>query len=114
MVQTQVVITYKLCYDVATSVTTLGVMMPEIGIRQLKNDTSEILRSVREQGAEYVITYRGQPVAVLRPVEQPAQDADEILALASSVLADLDDDVLVAVEAAMRRRPDFFGERTEP
>lgn len=88
--------------------------MPEIGIRRLKNDASEILRSVREEGAEYVITYRGEPVAVLRPVERPAQDANEILALASSVLSDLDADGLAAVEAAMRRRTDFFGEHTKP
>ena len=87
--------------------------MPEIGIRQLKNETSEILRAVREDGAEYVITYRGQPVAVLRPVERPAQDADAILNLAVEVLAGLDEDDLAEVQAAMRRRPDFFAGRTE-
>ena len=88
--------------------------MPEIGIRQLKNETSEILRAVREDKAEYVITYRGQPVAVLRPVEQPIQDADTILDLAASVLTDLNEDELGEVQAAMHRRPDFFSERTEP
>lgn len=88
--------------------------MPEIGIRRLKNETSEILRSVREEGAEYVITYRGQPVAVLRPVEQSSQDADAILDLAAEVLAGLEEDDLAEVEAAMHRRPDFFAGRTEP
>jgi prevent-host-death family protein len=88
--------------------------MPEIGIRQLKNETSEILRAVREEGTEYVITYRGQPVAVLRPVEQPVQDADAILELAASVLADLNEDELAEIQAAMHRRFDFFDERTEP
>lgn len=88
--------------------------MPEIGIRQLKNETSEILRAVREEGAEYVITYRGQPVAVLRPVEQPTLDANAILALATSVLDGLNEEEVAEVEAAIRRRPHFFGERTEP
>lgn len=85
--------------------------MPEIGIRQLKNEASEILRAVREKGTEYVITYRGQPVAVLRPVPAPAQGADAILALASSVLAGLDEADLAEVETAMRRRSNFFDEK---
>jgi len=41
--------------------------MPKtIGIRELKNQTSRIMRAVREDGAEYVITLHGEPVAVLR------------------------------------------------
>lgn len=39
-----------------------------IGIRELKNQTSRIVRAVREEMAEYVITVRGEPVAVLRPL----------------------------------------------
>ena len=39
--------------------------MPRVGVRDLKNRASEILRSVREDGAEYVITYQGRPTAVL-------------------------------------------------
>ena len=85
--------------------------MPEIGIRQLKNETSEILRAVREDKAEYVITYRGQPVAVLRPVETPAEDADTILALAAGVFDGLTENELAEVEAAIRRRPSFFAGR---
>ncbi|HFQ93737.1 MAG TPA: type II toxin-antitoxin system Phd/YefM family antitoxin [Anaerolineae bacterium] len=42
-------------------------MSQEIGIRELKNQTSRIVRRVREEAAEYVITHHGQPVAVLRP-----------------------------------------------
>ena len=38
-----------------------------IGVRELKNQTSRIVRTVREQLAEYVITLQGKPVAVLRP-----------------------------------------------
>lgn len=42
--------------------------MTKVGIRELKNRTSEIVRKVREERAEYVITYRGQPVARIVPV----------------------------------------------
>ena len=41
--------------------------MPKtIGVRELKNQTSRIVRAVREDGAEYVVTLHGEPVAVLR------------------------------------------------
>jgi prevent-host-death family protein len=42
-------------------------MISEIGIRELKNKASEIVRDVHEQKAEYIVTLRGEPVAVLRP-----------------------------------------------
>lgn len=42
-------------------------MLNTIGIRELKNHASRILRTVREEMAEYVITLQGKPVAVLRP-----------------------------------------------
>jgi prevent-host-death family protein len=44
--------------------------MSEVGVRELKNRTSEILRAVREGRAEYVITYRGRPVARLVPIAE--------------------------------------------
>ncbi len=40
--------------------------METVGIRELKNQASRIVRTVRDQGAEYVITVRGVPVAVMR------------------------------------------------
>ena len=43
--------------------------MPQVGIRELKNDTSEILRAVREEKAEYLVTHRGKPVAVILPLD---------------------------------------------
>ncbi|HQY92892.1 MAG: type II toxin-antitoxin system prevent-host-death family antitoxin [Caldilinea sp.] len=84
--------------------------MPAIGIRQLKNDASEIIRTVREEKVEYIITLRGQPVAILRPIEPVVEDSDAILRLAGEVFADLDDDALAEVEAAIQRRPDFFAD----
>lgn len=42
--------------------------MEEIGVRELKTHASEIVRRVREEQAEYTVTYRGKPVGVLMPV----------------------------------------------
>lgn len=42
-------------------------MAETVGIRELKSQTSRILRTVREEQVEYVVTYQGQPIAVLRP-----------------------------------------------
>ena len=41
--------------------------MKTIGVRQLKNEATQIVRSVKDQHALYVITVNGQPVATLRP-----------------------------------------------
>ncbi len=43
-------------------------MATEIGIRELKNNASKIVRAVREEAAEYIITVNGERVAVLRPL----------------------------------------------
>ena len=43
-------------------------MPTTIGERELKNQTSRVIRAVREEMSEYVVTLRGEPVAVLRPL----------------------------------------------
>ena len=43
-------------------------MPTTIGVRELKNQPSRVIRAVREEMAEYVITVRDEPVAVLRPL----------------------------------------------
>ena len=49
-------------------------MPTTIGVRELKNQTSRVIRAVREEMSEYVVTLRGEPVAVLRPLtEKEAQ-----------------------------------------
>ena len=49
-------------------------MPVNIGVRELKNHASRVIRAVREEMAEYVVTLRGEPVAVLRPLtEEEAQ-----------------------------------------
>ena len=55
--------------------------MPRVGVRELKNETSEVIRCVREERAEYVVTLHGRPVAVILPVDPRLEDAgtDRIL-----------------------------------
>ena len=52
----------------------------EIGIRELKSRTSEVVRAVKEERARYVITQRGKPAALIIPVDAapPEKSADEV------------------------------------
>lgn len=43
-------------------------MYTAIGVRELRDRASRIVRSVREDLEQYVITVRGEPVAVIRPL----------------------------------------------
>lgn len=61
--------------------------MVTIGIRELKQQTSKILRRVREDGETIEITYHGETVARLVPVNPPQPSDEEIAA----VLADLEE-----------------------
>ncbi len=49
--------------------------MPEtVGVRELKNQASRVIRAVSEEMAEYVITLRGEPVAILRPLSEEERE----------------------------------------
>ena len=41
----------------------------EIGIRELKARTSDVVRAVREERARYIVTQRGKPAALIIPVD---------------------------------------------
>lgn len=58
-------------------------MVEKIGVRELKNQASQIVRSVREEMAEYVITLHGKPVAMLRPITNEDEQALRRLELAA-------------------------------
>lgn len=45
-------------------------MPTTVGVRELKNQTLRFIRAVREEMSEYVVTLRGEPVAVLRPLTE--------------------------------------------
>ena len=48
-----------------------GGKRPEtVGVRELENQASRVIRRVSEQRVEYVVTVRGEPVALLRPLTQ--------------------------------------------
>jgi len=61
-------------------------MASKIGVRDLKNRASEIVREVHENEQEYIVTLRGEPVAVLRPLperserERRQDEVDEAMA----------------------------------
>lgn len=65
--------------------------MEKIGIRELKARASEVVRAVKERRARYVITQRGQPVAVLLPVDAvlPQPDPDEVWARLEAIREEL-------------------------
>ncbi len=60
--------------------------MTEVGIRELKTQASDIIRRVRDTNETFVVTYRGQPVARLEPLEDP----EEKRYRAREVLAEMD------------------------
>lgn len=62
--------------------------MPKIGIRELKNQTAEVLRTVREEQAEYVVTHYGKPVAVIVPITQYERQGSKRKLDVSTILND--------------------------
>ena len=60
--------------------------MVTVGVRELKQQISRLLRLVRDEGEMVEITYRGEPVARLVPVNPPAPAPEEM----EAILADLE------------------------
>jgi prevent-host-death family protein len=60
--------------------------MREVGVRELKQHASEVLRRLQEDRETVAITRRGRVIARLVPVEEP----EERHAEASRVWADMD------------------------
>jgi len=61
--------------------------MEVIGIRELKDHATQILRKVREEGAEYQVTYHGKVIARLVPTEPVPLSSIEL----DAAWADLDE-----------------------
>ena len=61
--------------------------MGEIGIRELKQRASEMLRQVREEHESFSVTYRGKVVAKLVPAMDPSADQE----VASAIWPWMDD-----------------------
>jgi len=62
--------------------------MPRVGVRELKNKTSEIIRAVREEKTKYIITYQGRPVGLLLPIDEEAPDEHLLQASKEAVEAE--------------------------
>lgn len=60
--------------------------MSKVGITELRTRTSDIVRRVRLANETFVITYRGQPVAKLEPI----QDSETQLSRDLSILEEMD------------------------
>jgi len=89
--------------------------MRSVGIRELRERTSEIIGWVRDEGAEVQVTYYGRPVARLVPVAaEPAAGASaaeeraaiwaELDQLAAEIGARWPDGVSAAEAVAEQRR----------
>ncbi len=70
--------------------------MEVIGIRELKNNATQILRRVREEGAEYQVAYHGKVIARLVPVAAAHPAENEEL---EAIWTDLDE---LAIEISAR------------
>ncbi|MFH1633652.1 MAG: type II toxin-antitoxin system prevent-host-death family antitoxin [Chloroflexota bacterium] len=61
--------------------------MIAVGIRELKQQTSELIRLVREEGRELQVTYRGDVVALVVPVTRATSPDAEAAWSSLDVLA---------------------------
>ena len=52
--------------------------MKKVGVRELKQRASEIVREVREAGASYEVTHRGRVVARLVPAMESAPEPFDV------------------------------------
>jgi prevent-host-death family protein len=59
--------------------------MALIGVRELREQATEVIRRVREEKAEYVITYQGRPVAMLVPIDEEAVEEAIVRASKQSI-----------------------------
>jgi len=60
--------------------------MSVIGVRELREQTSEVIRRVRQEFAEYVVTYQGRPVAIILPLDAERAEREMVQAGKKAVL----------------------------
>ena len=64
--------------------------MQDIGIRELKARVSQVVHRVMEEGARYVITYHGKPVATISPAIENALESQADVYAARSAWDELE------------------------
>lgn len=82
--------------------------MVTVGVRELKQRASELIRQVREEGQEIQVTYHGEVVALVVPVKTSPQNKgkvawDQLDVLAAEIGARWPSDVS-SVEAVVEGR----------
>ena len=72
-----------------------GPFVKKIGVRDLKSQLNNVVRSVREQQVEYTVTVHGEPVAVLRPYteEDSIQDREAMIDRELAMIDELADEI---------------------
>ena len=63
--------------------------MVTVGIRELKQQASELVRLVRETGNEIQITYHGEVVALLIPVKPVRKNIEDAWAKLDNLAAEI-------------------------
>ncbi len=85
----------------------------EVGVKELKNKTTQIIRNIREKGTEYIITVDKTPVAIIMSlkshslVEKLAKRAEvlkSIESLSKEIAKDWDDKMNAAEAVSEQRR----------
>ncbi len=61
--------------------------MSLIGVRELRERTSEVIRRVREDHVEYVVTYQGRPVAIILPLDAERAESEMVQAGKKAILS---------------------------
>ncbi|MCA9858414.1 MAG: type II toxin-antitoxin system prevent-host-death family antitoxin [Thermomicrobiales bacterium] len=93
--------------------------MSSVGVRELKEHASEIVRRVREDGETIDITYRGEIVATIVPKERPSQqELDEFWKrqkrLIRDIAAHLGDEPIDVVALLEEERREFTPDEMLP
>jgi prevent-host-death family protein len=60
--------------------------MSLIGVRELREQASKVIRQVRKEGAEYVVTYQGRPVAIILPLDTARAEAEMVRVSKKAIL----------------------------
>ena len=81
--------------------------MLTVGVRELKQRTSDLLRQVRQNGKEIQITYRGEVIALIVPVKRTPGDPGDAWATLDALAAEIGahwPDELTSVDALAETR----------
>lgn len=81
--------------------------MSLIGVRELREQTSEVIRRVRQDRAEYVVTYQGRPVAIILPLDAGRAEREMVQASKKAVLGSWERYERLAEELRRPGRPTF-------